>query len=158
MGIGYDEMDWREIQGDFWKICKTEKVCERCLGKQCLIGYGKACLANCDLRQETKVQDGMSNIPRADVQGGYDEFETLYAIAHLLALCKACKAGHEPNCLINVCRSVLEVIEFGEEIPFEGTPLQHLMRLSEVDHDKAQMILQEYQNTKDRRNREIRTA
>jgi hypothetical protein len=154
LGIKYNDFDWKEIQGDFWKICKSEKVCGRCLGKQCLIGYGKACLADGDLREQTVIKNGMSDLPQADVHGGYDEYETLYAMAHLLAFCCSCREGHDPDCLINVCRSTLEIIEFGESLPYGGTPLQHLMQLSELDPGKSQLILEEYQRTKKQQNQE----
>jgi hypothetical protein len=96
----------------------------------------------------------MRSIPKADVQGGYDEDESLYAIAHLLFLCEKCKEGHDPDCLINVCRSTLEMIVFGETIPYEGTPMQYLMRLSERYHDKAQLIMNEYQRMREQHRQE----
>ena len=98
----------------------------------------------------TYVFEGQKNMPQYDIRGGYDEFETLHGIAHLLSQCRSCKSGHFDNCIINVVRNCLEVIEFGEEQEFDGEVLPYLMRMGQKNPSKGAIILEEYQNKKNR--------
>jgi hypothetical protein len=149
MSIKYNEIDFQEIFQDLVKVCKTERVCGKCGGLECLVGYSKDCIAVCRLNETAYVEDGIKNIPHRDIEGGYDEYDTLYAISHLLSQCHSCKEAHDENCIINVVRSCLEMIEFGKEQGYEGTPLQYVLRLSEIDKKKSDIVLTEYQKKKE---------
>ena len=144
MAIMIDEINLMEIFKDLGKICKTPEVCGTCAEKACLIGYARNCTAECRKANRTGVINGYANIPPADIRGGYDEYDVLHAIAHLLVQCKSCKEDHYDNCLINVVRSCLEVIEFGEEQKYEGEVLSYLMKILQLDPTKADIIKEEY--------------
>jgi hypothetical protein len=148
MGIRYDEINLQEIFQDLGTVCKTERACGHCAGPACLVGYSKECAANCRKKKVTYVEDGVANIPPSDIRGGYDEYDVLHAISHLLVQCRSCKETHYDNCIINVIRNCLEVIEFGEELDYEGTSLQYMMKVSQLNPEKGAVIMEEYQKKK----------
>ena len=154
MGITKEELDLLEIFKDLGNICQTEAVCKKCAGRGCLVGYSKDCAAQCRIKNVTYVEDGFSEIPPSDIRGGYDEFEVLHAIAHLLLQCRGCKKDHFENCIINIVRSCMEVIEFGEEQTYEGDPLSYMMKIRDIDPQKADVIAEEYTFVKEKRFRE----
>jgi hypothetical protein len=149
MCIDYNEINFQEIFQDLVKVCKTERICGKCDGIECLVGYSQDCIAICRLNEKAYVENGIQNMPRYDEKGGFDEYETLFAISHLLTQCRSCKEAHNENCIINVIRSCLEVIEFGKMQRYEGTPLQYILRLAEIDKKKSDMVLREYQKNRE---------
>lgn len=151
MAVTKEELNLQEIFEDLGNICKTEKVCGKCAGKECLVGYSKVCAAKCRTSELTYVMEGMKNIPPADIRGGYDEYNVLHAISHLLLQCRSCKENHFENCIINVIRSSLEVLEFGEEQAYEGNPLSYMIKLQQLDGEKAAIIAEEYNVAKEKR-------
>lgn len=90
MAILIDELNLFEIFKDLGKICKTPNVCGNCADKSCLIGYARSGAAECRITKHTGIIDGFENIPLY-VRGGYDEYDALHAIAHLLVQCKDCE-------------------------------------------------------------------
>ena len=148
MAITYEQVNGQEVLDDLGKICKTVEVCGSCEGKECLIGYSKICTANCMRDKVTYVYEGQQNMPKYDIRGGYDEYDVLHAIAHLLVQCRSCKTGHFDNCIINVVRNCLEVIEFGEEKEFNGEVLPYLAAMGEKYSAQGNIIMEEYQKKK----------
>lgn len=148
MAITYEQFDGEEVLEDLERICKTTEECGSCEGPDCLIGYSKISTKTCMRNQVTYVVDGQKNMPKYDLRGGYDEFDVLHAISHLLVQCRSCKTGHFDNCIINVVRNCLEVIEFGEEQEFNGEVLPYLMRMGGLDPAKGNIIMEEYQQKK----------
>jgi len=148
MAITFEQFDGQEVLDDLAKICKTAEVCGGCAGAGCLIGYSKICTANCMRDKVTYVFEGQKNMPKYDIRGGYDEFDTLHGIAHLLVQCRSCKSEHFDNCIINVVRNCLEVLEFGEEKEFDGEVLPYLLSMGEKFADKGNIIMEEYQKRK----------
>lgn len=154
MGITKDELDLQEIFRDLGTICKTEAACGQCAGKGCLVGFSKECAAECRIKNQTYVINGYDEIPPSDIRGGYDEYDVLHAIAHLLLQCRACKKDHFENCIINIVRSCLEVIEIGEEQSYEGDPLSYMIKIRGLDTQKADIIAEEYVYQKEKKYRE----
>lgn len=148
--ITFDQINLIEIFKDLAKICKTPQVCGSCAERDCLIGYSRNVTADCRIAKTTYVPDGYKNIPPSDIRGGYDEYNVLHAIAHLLYQCRGCMSDHCENCLINVVRSALEVIEFGEEQAYEGDPISYMFKIAGIDADKADVIRIEYLEHKNR--------
>ncbi|MBR5596114.1 MAG: hypothetical protein IKW30_01745 [Lachnospiraceae bacterium] len=144
MAIMIDELNLLEIFKDLGKICKTEHSCGCCAEKACLVGYARNGAAECRIAKRTGLPNGFENIPPSDIRGGYDEYDVLHAIAHLLLQCRNCKEEHYDNCLINVVRSCLEVIEFGEEKEYRGNVINYLMDIAQYDPTKADIIKEEY--------------
>lgn len=144
MAILNEELNLVEIFKDLGKICKSTDVCGSCAEKDCLIGYARNKAAECRIAKRTGVMNGYENIPTCDLRGGYDEYNVLHAISHLLAQCRGCKEDHYDNCLINVIRSCLEVIEFGEEQEYTGNVIEYLFTISQKDIEKATVIKEEY--------------
>lgn len=155
MAITYEQLNGEEILEDLDNICKTPEVCGSCAGPECLIGYARICTENCMRDEVTYVYEGQKNMPQYDIRGGYDEYETLHGIAHLLAQCRSCKSGHFDNCIINVVRNCLEVIEYGEEQEFDGEVLPYLMRIGKMDPNRASIIMKEYHFKKKERKEEV---
>lgn len=144
MAIMNEELNIVEIFKDLGKICKSHTVCGGCAEKSCLIGYARNGAAECRITKRTGISNGFENIPSCDIKGGYDEYDVLHAIAHLLVQCRGCKEDHYDNCLINVVRSCLEVIEFGEEQKYTGNVVEYLFSISQKDLEKAAIIKDEY--------------
>mgnify|MGYP000948426171 CR=1 FL=1 len=150
MGTTKKDLNLMEIFRDLGKVCLTEAKCQKCADRYCLVGYAKDCASQCRVSGNTYVMDGFSEIPPSDIRGGYDEYDVLYAIAHLLTQCRSCKQDHFENCIINIVRSCLEVIEFGEEQTYEGDVLTYLMKLRNINPEKASIIAEEYTAHKER--------
>lgn len=150
MAVMIDEINLIEIFKDLAKICKTPNVCGSCAEKKCLVGYARNSTAECRIGKRTYVPNGFEEIPPYDIRGGYDEYNVLHAIAHLLLQCRGCKEEHYDNCLINIVRSCLEVIEFGESQEYEGNVITYLMKLSQLDATKADIIKEEYMSHKEK--------
>ena len=144
MAITFEEINLIQIFKDLGKICKTPEVCGGCAERDCLIGYSRNVTADCRIGKTTCVPNGYKNIPPSDIRGGYDEYDVLHAIAHLLYQCRGCMEDHYDDCLINVVRSALEVIEFGEEQSYEGDPISYMFKIAGIDADKANIIRREY--------------
>ena len=144
MAIMIDEINLLEIFKDLGKVCKTPSVCGQCAEKECLVGYARNATAECRLSKRTGIVNGFENIPPCDIRGGYDEDNVLNVIAHLLVQCKSCKEEHYDNCLINIVRSSMEVIEFGEEQNYTGNVIEYLMSISRKYPVKADIIKEEY--------------
>lgn len=148
MSLKFQELDLMEIFKDIGMICKTESVCQKCSDKECLIGYARNSAAICRKDGVTYVPNGVEKMPLRDIRGGYDEYNCLHAISHLLLQCKSCKKDHYDNCIISVIRNCLEMIEYGETRKYEGSPLEYMMEISKLDAQKANIIAKEYQNRK----------
>ena len=99
MAIMINELNLLEIFKDLGKICKTEHACGNCAEKACLVGYARNGAAECRIAKRTGLPNGFENIPPSDIRGGYDEYNVLHAIAHLLIQCKGCKEEHYNNCI-----------------------------------------------------------
>ena len=151
MAITKEELNLIEIFKDLGNICKTEAACGQCAEKHCLVGYSKICTAQCRIKKQTYVTNGYEEIPPSDIRGGYDEFAVLHTIAHLLLQCRCCKCDHFDNCVINLVRSCMEVIEFGEEQIYEGDPLSYMIKIANIDSEKAAIIRDEYVAAKERK-------
>ena len=151
MAIMVNELNLLEIFTDLGKVCKTKSVCGNCAEKACLVGYAKNAAAECRIGKYTGIQDGFENIPPSDIRGGYDEYNVLYAIAHLLLQCKDCKEEHYENCLINIVRSCLEVIELGEEQEYKGNVIEYLVDVAKHHPAKAEFIKEEYMMHKNKK-------
>lgn len=151
MAISRNQLNLQEIFHDLGNICLTEAHCMKCASKACLVGYSKESAAECRINDTTYVKDGMAQIPPSDIRGGYDEFNVLHAISHLLGQCRSCKEDHFDDCIINVIRSCLEVIEFGDIQGYEGDVITYLVKLDAVNSGKAQEIAEEYNQMKNRK-------
>lgn len=151
MAVTREELDLQEIFQDLGKICLTEAKCTKCADRGCLIGYSKDCAAKSRINKQTFVEDGFAEIPPFDIRGGYDEYDTLYGIAHLLVQCRSCKQDHFENCIINIIRTCLERIEFSEEQAYEGDVLTYLSQIQNIDAEKAHIIAEEYTMHKDKK-------
>ena len=148
MAITFEQLNGQEILDDLNQICKTEKVCGSCAGPDCLIGYSRISTLNCMKNKVTYVENGQKNMPQYDIRGGYDEYDVLHGIAQLLVQCRSCKTGHFDDCIINVVRNCLEVIEYGEEQEFHGETLPYLMQVGKKDPAKGNIIMEEYRRKK----------
>ncbi len=158
MAITKEEINLAEIFQDLGNICLTEAHCQKCAEKACLVGYSKASTAECRIKERTYVENGMDNIPPSGIRGGYDEFNVLHAISHLLSQCRSCKQDHIDDCIINVVRSCMEVIEFGDVQGYQGDVITYLAKLQEQNPGKAMEVAEEYQRIKDRKFREEQQA
>lgn len=151
MGITREEIDLQELFRDLGKICKIEDICGKCAYRACLVGYSKDCAAQCRVNKQTFVSNGYEEIPPLDIRGGYDEYEVLHGIAHILLQCRSCKQNHYEDCILNIIRSCLEIIEFGDSQIYEGDVVSYLMKMKDLHADKASVIASEYTDAKERK-------
>ena len=149
MSVSIEDLDLNAIQKELGNICLTEARCGKCAGKDCLIGYSQICTALCRREKQTYVPNGFDQIPPSDIRGGYDEYDVLHAIAHILMQCRSCKSDHFENCIINIIRSCYEVIEFGSEQEYEGDVVTYMMKLHNLNPEKASIIATEYSRRKE---------
>ncbi len=148
MGIKNSEMDYDRVITDLENCCLKEEHCGNCNKKECIVGYGQNCLTQCMKDSVTYVENGTDHIPYTDFKV-YDEEEFEKGIAHILRLCRSCKTDHFDNCIISVLRNCYEIGLFGEAQEYEGNNLVYLASLHTKYPEKAQRVMEEFQNTEE---------
>lgn len=148
MGAAFD---LEEMTDDLDKICHEYSRHEECIGSKCLIGYARQTVDYCREKEKDRVRDAYDKIPMYDLRGGYDEYDILHALAHIVNQCHSCRKDHSDECILNIVRSCYEVIELGEEQKYEGSPLEYLMKIKGLDAQKAAIVAEEYARHKEER-------
>lgn len=103
------------------KICLSKNDCNGCGDTKCLIRYIKSAADVAEEGTEYILPENMSKLPehiRENKNFDYDKVKE-----GLIAAVQAsieCSKRHKHNCLANKSREALEVIYFGETIPFKG--------------------------------------
>ncbi len=121
---------------DLSNCCLKDVYCESCQGDKCLIGYAKNRVVYSLKENEEFIDDGLDQLPLYDVKT-YDEETVLRSIGNILKQCRNCKAYHDEDCIINIVRSALEIIIFGESHDYEGSVLMYLASISNGDQEAA---------------------
>ncbi|GBG56086.1 hypothetical protein SPFL3102_00582 [Sporomusaceae bacterium FL31] len=119
--------------------CCLSDLCSECKQEQCLIGYCKKSLT-ATLKQNSEFIDGgMTCIPLNDTKI-YENDAVVGAIGFLLNQCRNCNVYHDDECIINIVRSSLEVILFGEFYEYKGSTLMYLNDIKSRNSELAGSI------------------
>ena len=127
------------------QCCLTEEECGTCAKENCLIGYCKESILTCLKKQDGFLADGMANLPVADTKV-YDPNAITQALGFLLHQCRNCYLYHDDDCLLNIIRSSLEIIIFGESLDFMGSALAYLNEIKDKNPEMAAKIAEVYQS------------
>lgn len=121
------------------QCCLTEEQCGTCEKEHCLIGYCKECILTCLKNRDNFITGGMTNLPVEDTKI-YDTDKVAHGIGYLLNQCRNCNLYHDEECLLNVIRSSLEIILFGEVIEYMGSTLLYLNDIKDKNPEIAQKV------------------
>lgn len=127
--------------------CLKETNCESCQKEKCLIGYAKKSIMYALKNNEEFIDEGLEGLPIYDVKT-YDEEIALRSIGKMLKQCKNCNVYHDEDCIINIVRSALEIIIFGENHEYEGSVLMYLKSISNHDKEIALKIKEHFDAVK----------
>lgn len=132
------------------EVCHTEAVCGECKEKGCLVGYARHInTATIDMKPP-HLEGAYENRPIFDMRGGYDEDHVLRVLASTLHYCRGCKDHHNNSCVLAVIRDCMEQILWGEEIHYEGNPLNYLVKVGILDETKGSALTEIYNQEKAR--------
>jgi hypothetical protein len=139
-------MDLNGLIEEVGNCCLGEN-CGGCKKEQCLIGYCKKSLTSILKQQDEFVSDGMSQIPLHDTKI-YENETIIEAIGFLLNQCRNCNVYHDEECIINIVRSSLEIILFGEFQEYKGSTLLYLNDIKNSNADIAGRVFTAFQARK----------
>lgn len=125
--------------------CLSEEQCGTCDKENCLIGYGKECLMSCIKNKSDYILHGMDNLPVQDTRV-YDVDTVVQGIGYLLNQCRNCNLYHDEECLINIIRSIFEIILFGEAQDYMGSTLVYLNSIKTKNEELANKIYKAFQS------------
>lgn len=140
------EFDFIKLFYDIRNICLTEEHCKFCKGDACLVGFARLAIGEAKQKNTDTLQGKFSQIPAYDINGSYDQQDTMEAIAHTLQQCRSCRTEHTEDCLVNIVRSCYEVILLGDHREFDGSTLMYLTELAKEYPEYASYIAEVYQS------------
>ncbi|RKD29569.1 hypothetical protein [Thermohalobacter berrensis] len=142
-----DNINFDQLLKRIEECCLTEDSCGTCQKDQCLVGYCKHCAKECLKSKDEFIDDGFDEIPLTDTKV-YDEETTVNTIGFILNQCRNCRLYHDEDCIVNILRSSLEVILFGEPLEYKGSTLVYLDETKSINLEFAQQIFKSFQNHK----------
>lgn len=143
MSISFKEVNFGKLVDKLTPCCLSEEVCGGCEREKCIVGYAKECIKNCMINKVTFVIDGSKNIPNTDFKV-YEKESFVEGIVETLKTCKNCNEEHFDNFIINILRSLYEIVLIGEELKYEGSTFLYLNKLREIDGSIFDKIFEKY--------------
>lgn len=139
-------IDIEGLMQEVGKCCLGEN-CNSCRKEQCLVGYSKKSLLTILKQQNEFIDGGMLGIPGSDTKL-YDDESIIETMAFLLHQCRNCNLYHDEECIINIIRSSLEIILFGEYQEYKGSTLLYFGDIKMSNAEVAEKLLKAFQNRK----------
>jgi len=121
--------------------------CPSCENEKCLIGYCKKNLLIALKQNDDFIENGIDGLPYDDTKV-YQEEKVIDFIGFLLNQCRNCHIYHDEDCVVNLVRSALEVILFGEPQEYRGSNVKYLQQLGNRDREKTKRIMASFQKHK----------
>lgn len=141
-------MDFTSLNSRVDHCCLKMDGCERCNEGNCNIAYCKEVMNIYKKKRLRLIPNGIENIPSFDTKV-YHKQDIVNAVGECLLLCKQCKDNHMKECIINVVRSALERILFGDHVEdYKGSVLQHIIELTQLDSETGQSVMSCYNKLK----------
>lgn len=124
-------------------LCHTQDFCKNCSGVRCQVGYAKHVNEIAKDLRPPHPRDSAQFRP-SNLDGSFDEDEMLRIIAVTLKYCKECKDNHTEDCVLATIRNCIGMLEFREDIPYEGNTLSYLMKAVELEQTKGSALMEIY--------------
>ncbi len=122
------------------QICLGEEYCGKCKGKGCMIGFAKAVISSSLDSNQTFLPQIYNKLPEINQEKQYDLLLVADALAVTLSQCFSCGTSHNKQCVASKTREALEMICFGETIPFHGMVSQYLFVLRKKDETLGKRV------------------
>lgn len=119
-------------------ICLGQKRCGSCLEEACPVGFAKKVL-DASLDHNDRILESVPKFP-TDVDKEFDIDKVAEALAETLVSCAECGAEHKELCAVYQTRSALELIYFGERLPFDGNIEAYLEYLTKKDKELSEKV------------------
>jgi hypothetical protein len=140
------DLDLNGLIAEIGKCCLGER-CTSCKREQCLIGYCKKSLTSILKQRDEFITDGMNQIPLKDTKI-YEDETIVETLGFLLHQCRNCNVYHDDECIINIIRSSLEIILFGEVQEYKGSTLLYLTEIKSSNPQIAEKVFTAFQARK----------
>ncbi|NLL18636.1 MAG: hypothetical protein GX262_06375 [Clostridia bacterium] len=141
-------IDYEGLIAKIGECCLDCAVCEH---EDCLIGYCKKSLMTALKQNDDFIDDGLDGLPLDDTKI-FQEEKIVDFIGFLLNQCRNCHIYHDEDCIVNIVRSALEVILFGEPQEYRGSNVKYLQTLNGVNQELAVRIMDAFQKHKKKEN------
>jgi Ca2+/H+ antiporter, TMEM165/GDT1 family len=136
-----EEIHIKKMKSAVDKICLGSNDCRRCGDEECLIRYLKDAVETAGEDARFILPKKLSELPshrRENKNFDYEKVrEGLVAAVHASLECSKKNKG---ECLANKSREALEIIYFGETIPFSGNLEDYIKGLKQRDQNLAKEI------------------
>lgn len=100
-------------------ICLGSESCGGCQGAACPVGFTKEALKRAEESGEYLVPKNRSVVPERGNKA-FKRDKVREGLITSLEGCLSCGKRHDKNCVMNKTREAMEVIYFGEKLPFSG--------------------------------------
>lgn len=138
-------IDFDGLIGEIGKCCLD---CPQCEKKECLIGYCKEMLLVALKQGNEFIADGLDGLPLNDTKV-YQEEIIVDFIGYVLNQCRNCNVYHDEECILNIIRSALEVILFGDARDYRGSTVRYLRAITRVNPELTEKISKAFQERKE---------
>ncbi len=122
-------------------VCLGHGTCGNCDGRYCAVGYVKAAMNQVIEHNRLLVPDNWQ-LP-VGVTKDFDSAKVANALVETVLGCLNCGQNHDPNCAMNRARQALELMCFGEVLPFRGDKQSYLTELQVRDAQLAATVEKE---------------
>lgn len=119
-------------------LCLGEEYCGRCQQVGCPVGFAKKVL-DVSLDHHNRLLDSVPELPPA-AKKGFDTEIAAAALSEVLASCERCGGEHQELCAVSQTRCALELVYFGEVLPFSGDLAAYLEVLGEKDRELSEKV------------------
>ena len=128
------------VRGAVSEVCLGSKACGGCESTDCLIGYAKAAL---DAVASDGARGFAGDLPLPkDFDKPFERKKVGQALQIAAMECFNCRGNHLPSCAFHRARQALELIYFGEILPFDGNQAKYLALLRKKDRPLAEALEQ----------------
>lgn len=103
-----------------------------CKGRDCPVGYVKAAMEWVMEHGESVLPDSFSCLPTQSVKD-FEPAKVGQALLLVVSGCVSCGKYHEENCAMNRARQALELMYFGQLLPFDGDVSRYVALLHSRD-------------------------
>ncbi|HBS60391.1 MAG: hypothetical protein AAGU23_05100 [Bacillota bacterium] len=124
-------------------------ACTVCHGKNCRVGFAKIMSGYAGLKQRLSIPRGIDMVPSGDDKA-YNPDRVANALAVINYECRNCMDNHEDNCVVNIARSAMEVLLFGEHVEFCGNSQEYMQKLSRLNAEYGAKVTQAYLACRDK--------
>ncbi|SDY56388.1 Putative Ca2+/H+ antiporter, TMEM165/GDT1 family [Proteiniborus ethanoligenes] len=134
----YDQAN--EIKKAVEDICIGESICGECIGSRCLVGFAKRALKSA-IEEETYILPSeWEELPKINGKS-FPQGKVVEALSLTLSHLIKYGGNHDDNYVVNKARQALEIIAFGETIPFYGDVKNYFKEMKKRNEKLSSRII-----------------